>query len=134
MRSTVGVVAGLLLLSSAVCAQQPQAAQGARGGGRGARPAPSARIITFEARPSSIKPGESTQLVWATENPAGLTIEPGIGAVTPRGSKQLKPAATTTYTLTMRGPNDTPVTSSITVTVAGTTPVAAGSAANVTAV
>jgi hypothetical protein len=47
----------------------------------------------------------------------------------PRGSRQLKPAATTTYTLTMRGPNDTSVTSTVTVTVAGTTPVAASTAA-----
>jgi hypothetical protein len=68
-------------------------------------------------------------LTWATENPAGLTIEPGIGPVVPRGSRQLKPAATTTYTLTMRGPNDTSVTSTVTVTVAGTTPVAASTAA-----
>jgi hypothetical protein len=80
--------------------------------------------VSFEARPSSIRPGESFLLVWQTENPAGLTIEPDLGPVTPRGSKQLKPAATTTYTLTMRGPNNTPVTSTVTVTVAGTSPVA----------
>jgi hypothetical protein len=36
----------------------------------------------------------------------------------------VKPAATTTYTLTMRGPNDAPITGSATVTVAGTVPVA----------
>jgi hypothetical protein len=68
--------------------------------------------------------------VWSTENPAGLTIEPDIGPVTPRGSKQLKPSATTTYTLSMRGPNNTPITSTVTVTVAGTTPVAAGSSSD----
>jgi hypothetical protein len=113
---------------AAMWAQQPQgdpaapAAQAGRGraGGRGAGPPP--RIITFEARPSSIKPGEAVLLVWATENPSGPAIEPGVGPVIPRGSKQLKPAATTTYTLTMRGPNDTTVTRSVTVTVAGTTP------------
>src|SRR5207244_1962142 len=59
---------------------------------------------------------------------------PGIGPVTPRGSKQLKPASTTTYTLTMRGPNNTPITSSVTVSVAGSTPGAAGSSTDQTAV
>ena len=121
---------GIVLASVAVWTQTPQdapAAQGggARGGGRGGRAAgPPARIMSFEARPSSIDPGESVLLVWSTENPAGPVIEPGVGPVTPRGSRQVKPASTTTYTLTMRGPNDTVVTRSVTVTVAGTTPVA----------
>jgi hypothetical protein len=79
--------------------------------------------VTFEARPASIKPGESTQLIWHTENPAAPAIEPGVGRVTPRGSVRVTPAATTTYTLTMGS-----VTSAVTVTVAGT-PVAAAAAA-----
>jgi hypothetical protein len=89
--------------------------------------------MTFEARPASIKPGESVVLVWSTENPAGPAIEPGLGPVNPRGSRTLTPAATTTYTLTMRGPNDTVVTQSVTVTVAGTVPVAASSSAGTVA-
>jgi hypothetical protein len=93
-----------------------------------ARPQPAPRVVSFEARPASIKPGEAAQLVWSTENPAGLTIDPDIGPVTPRGSRQIKPSATTTYTLSMRGPNNTPITSTVTVTVAGTTPRAASSA------
>ena len=97
--------------------------------GRGnARPQPAPRVVSFEAKPASIKPGETTQLVWSTENPTGLTIEPGVGPVTPRGSRQIKPAATTTYTLSMRGPNNTPITSTVTVMVAGTTAVSAASA------
>ena len=124
------LVLAFSLLCSSVWAQEPPAAQGARGGRGNARPAPPARIIVFEARPTSIKPGESTLLVWHTENPSGLTIEPDIGAVIPRGSKQLKPAATTTYSLTLRGPNNTLLTSAVTVTVAGTKPVAAAVAAD----
>jgi hypothetical protein len=59
-------------------------------------------------------------LVWQTENPSGVTIDPGIGAVTARGSRQVTPTVTTTYTLTMKGgPSRTVV-----VTVAGTTPAA----------
>ena len=92
--------------------------------GRGAQTAPP-RIVAFEARPNSIRPGESTVLVWRTENPSGITIEPGIGPVTARGTKQVTPTATTTYTLTIRGGPS----SSVTVTVAGTTPIPAPAAA-----
>ena len=125
--------AALALAFAPLLAQAPQAPPAAppaaapqaagRGGGRG--PAPTPRILSFEVRPASIKPGEAATLVWSVENPGGPAIEPGIGPIVPRGSRQVKPAATTTYTLTMRGPNDTAVTKSVTVTVAGTTPVAA---------
>jgi hypothetical protein len=57
-----------------------------------------------------------------------LTIDPDLGSVTPRGSRQIRPAATTTYALSMRGPNNTPITSTVTVTVAGTIPRGASSA------
>ena len=49
--------------------------------------------------------------------------------MTPRGSRQLTPTATTTYTLTVRGPNNQVLTKAVTVTVAGTTPVARADAA-----
>jgi len=80
-----------------------------------------ARIVSFTAEPASIKAGQSVTLVWYTENPTGVTIDPEPGRVTPRGSRQLTPAATTTYTLTARGPNNQVLTKTVTVTVAGTT-------------
>jgi len=83
-----------------------------------------ARIVDFTVQPASIKPGQSVILVWHTENPTGVTIDPEPGRVMPRGSRQLKPSATTTYTLTARGPNNQVLTKTVTVTVAGTTPVA----------
>jgi hypothetical protein len=88
-----------------------------------------ARIVSFAAEPASIRPGQSFSLVWHTENPAGVTIDPEPGRVTPRGSRQIRPAATTTYTLTVRGPNNQLLTRSVTVNVAGTVPVAAGATA-----
>jgi hypothetical protein len=84
-----------------------------------------ARIVDFTAQPASIKPGQSFTLIWHTENPAGVTIDPEPGRVMPRGSRQLKPSATTTYTLTARGPNNQVLTKTVTVTVEGTTPAAA---------
>ena len=42
-----------------------------------------ARIMEFKAEPASIKPGESTTLTWAVENPRSTTIEPAIGRAMP---------------------------------------------------
>ena len=103
----------VLVLSSPVVAQ--------RAGG------PPPRIVSFEAKPASVKPGQPVLLVWATENPAGVTIEPATGAVTPRGSRPVTPSATTTYTLTMKGGP----TRSVVVTVEGSAPAAAGGATTI---
>src|ERR1700752_913847 len=83
-----------------------------------------ARIMSFTAEPLSIKPGESVTLKWAVENPRTTTIEPAVGRAVPSGELKLTPAATTTYTLTVTGVNGT-LTKTVTVTVAGTQPVAA---------
>src|SRR5262245_5754821 len=90
-------------------------------GGRGAQPGLEPRIVTFEAKPATVKAGQPVLLVWQTENPRGIAIEPGIGAVTPRGSKQIRPTTTTTYTLAMKGGP----TRTVTVTVEGSSPRAA---------
>jgi len=87
-----------------------------------------ARIISFTAQPATLKPGQSAMLQWDTENPRSVTIEPGVGVVTARGSRQLTPKATTTYTLTVQGPNNQVLTKDVTVTIPGTRPVDAKSA------
>ena len=79
-------------------------------------------VVLFEARPPTVRPGQPALLVWQTENPSGVSIEPEVGAVTPRGSKQVTPKATTRYTLTMKGGP----TRTVTVTVEGTTPALPG--------
>lgn len=81
-----------------------------------------ARIMEFKVEPESIQPGQSVVLSWSTEDPVGITLEPGPGRVVPRGSLQLTPKATTTYTLTVTGPNDQKLTRTVTVNVAGTKP------------
>lgn len=83
------------------------------------RVAPPARIMDFKAEPETIRPGESVMLTWAAENPSGVTIDPDLGRVTARGSRQVSPAATTTYTLTVRGPANSVLTRTVTVNVAG---------------
>lgn len=88
-----------------------------------------ARILSFTAEPASLKPGQSTTLKWATENQSSATLDPGVGTVVARGSRQVSPTATTTYTLTVHGPKDQVITRDVTVTVAGTTPATAKTAA-----
>jgi hypothetical protein len=86
------------------------------------RMAPLPRIMDFKAQPPSIKPGESAILIWATENPDSLTIDPAPGRVTARGSTRVSPKATTTYTLTVRGAGNATIVREVTVTVAGSPP------------
>jgi peptidoglycan-associated lipoprotein len=73
-------------------------------------------IASFAAEPSTIERGQSSTLRWATENATDVSIDPGIGAVSASGTRQVYPSDTTTYTLTARGPGGT-ATSSATVTV-----------------
>src|SRR5262245_32552237 len=101
------VLFSLVLASAVLAGQQAPAPTG-----RGAAIEP--RILTFEARPATIRPGESTQLVWQTEATRGLTIDPDVGAVAVRGSKDVAPTKTTTYTLRAGAASKT-----VTVTVAG---------------
>jgi hypothetical protein len=84
-----------------------------------------ARIMDFKAEPASIQPGQKVTLTWSTENPSGVNIDPDLGRVIPRGAMQVSPARTTTYTLTVRGPNNQVLTRALTVNVAGTSPDAA---------
>ena len=117
----------VVLVSSILIAQAPPQPQGAgaQGGrGRGAQPGLEPRIVTFEAKPATVRAGQPVLLVWHVENPAGLAIEPGIGAVTPRGSRQVTPSATTAYTLTAKGGPSR----SVVVTVEGTVPASASPA------
>jgi uncharacterized protein YndB with AHSA1/START domain len=104
------------------------APQAGRGGGRGGgRAAIIPRILRFEAMPTSIRPGQSVVLTWATEA-ATPTIDNGVGEVPPRGNVKLTPQVTTTYTMTAGG-----LTRAVTVTVAGTRAAPAATAATTAA-
>src|SRR5215831_7813704 len=69
-----------------------------------------ARIVRFTAQPETSKAAQPVRLEWLVENPIGVSIEPGIGAVLARGAKEVNPRQTTTYVLTVRGPRDQIVT------------------------
>ena len=120
MRLTLITSISILMSISFAVAQAPPAAAPPKP----QRVQPPARISDFRAQPATIQPGQSATLIWATENPNGITISPEIGRVIPRGSRQVTPKATTTYTLTVTGPNNTVLTKEVTVTVPGTTAIA----------
>lgn len=83
------------------------------------RVAPPARIASFKVQPESVEAGQPALLVWSTENPNSVAITPDVGRVAARGSRQVHPTATTTYVMTVTGPNNTSLTQSVTVTVSG---------------
>ena len=133
----VGAVALAVLLaaSGTAFAQPPAPAQGPAPAGRGrGAPPPETRIVSFEARPATLRPGESAVLSWVIENPPSATgfggfgtIDQGVGRVIPRGTIRVTPKATTTYTLTAGA-----VTKTVMVTIPGTTPVTGTGASTAT--
>ncbi len=84
----------------------------------------SSQVVRFDATPSSITAGQSSQLTWIVQGATSVSINNGIGNVAATGSTTVTPAATTTYTLTAVGPSGN-VTATTTVTV---TPAAAAPA------
>jgi hypothetical protein len=78
-------------------------------------PKPTAQI---DAQPSAILSGQTSTLVWQTQNATSILIENGSGSesVASSGSKQVSPDKTTTYTLMARGASES-VKSQATITV-----------------
>lgn len=75
-------------------------------------------IVTLSASPTTIGRGRSSNLTWTTQYATSLTIDQGIGAVSPvsSGSRSVAPIMSTTYTATAIGPGGTR-TATVTITV-----------------
>jgi len=83
-------------------------------------PPPSKPVInSFTAEPTSIEQNQSATLRWSVSNATDINIDQGVGAVQSEGTHAVQPNATTTYTLSARGPGGT---DSRSVTVEVTTP------------
>jgi outer membrane protein OmpA-like peptidoglycan-associated protein len=65
--------------------------------------APPAPAVSFSAAPASVKQDECATLTWSSTNASSVSIEPGVGKVDPNGSKQVCPASTTQYTISVAG-------------------------------
>lgn len=83
---------------------------------------PKAGVLSFTANPTAIQPGQSVTLTWAVVNADRISIDPAIGIVTTRGSLDVMPKQTTTYTISALGRGGADK-KSVTVTVAGTSAV-----------
>jgi hypothetical protein len=71
-------------------------------------PAPPKPVISaFTASPALIERGQSSTLRWSVENATSVTIQPSVGTAQPSGNRQVYPNASTTYTLTAKGPGGT---------------------------
>lgn len=66
-------------------------------------PPPAAPSASITASPDTISSGQSTTLNWQTTNATDVSIDNGVGAVDPNGSKQVSPTESVTYTLTAKG-------------------------------
>ena len=69
-------------------------------------PPPAAPTATLTANPTAVDKGQPVTLTWETTNATDVSIE-GLGALQPNGSQQVKPAESTTYTLTAKGAGGT---------------------------
>ncbi|MGD9044407.1 MAG: Ig-like domain-containing protein [Desulfobacterales bacterium] len=90
---------------------------------QGEVPSVEPEIKSFTAAPTAIKRGESATLTWQTAYADSCKIEPGVGTVDPNGSVSVAPTNTTIYTLTAEGTSG-PVTTTVTVTIENSAPVA----------
>jgi hypothetical protein len=109
----------VIALAPLAAAQQAPAQRPSRDG----FPAgPAAQVLSFTADPSSIQPGQLVTLKWAVVDSDRIAIDHGIGIVSAHDSRAVTPTATTTYTLSAHGYQNTgDDTRAVTVTVAGTT-------------
>lgn len=76
------------------------------------------RIVSFSGTPTSINPGDSSQLCWVVENATTITIAPGVGTQNNSACVTVTPTTTTTYVLTGRNGNGVS-TAQTTITVGG---------------
>jgi peptidoglycan-associated lipoprotein len=61
-------------------------------------------INSFTAEPSTVEAGQSSTLRWSITGATDMNIDHGVGAVQSTGMRQVFPRASTSYTLTVRGP------------------------------
>ena len=58
-------------------------------------------IITFNVEPTTIEQGKYANLTWTVTGATSISIDNGIGNVTPTGNLIIHPTQTTTYVLTV---------------------------------
>src|SRR5215467_13753245 len=67
-------------------------------------PPPASPSVALNASPASAEAGQPVTLTWSSTNATSITLEPTVGRVAPQGSTTVRPAESTTYTLSATGP------------------------------
>jgi peptidoglycan-associated lipoprotein len=120
------VFAAALLISAGACKKKAPAAAAPPPPAPKAEPAPppppppapaAPRITAFTAEPANIERGQAATLSWSVANATDIAINQNLGAVQANGTRQVFPAASTTYTLTARNAGGAMDTRSVTVNV-----------------
>jgi peptidoglycan-associated lipoprotein len=128
---SAAVFGALLLTAAEGCSKKapiaaalppaPAAPRDTTGGESGPVSGLAPRIDSFTANPSSILPGESSNLTWSVANATDIVIDQNVGTVAANGNRQVFPTSTTTFNLTARGPGGM-AARAVTVTVTGPPP------------
>lgn len=79
-------------------------------------------ILAFSVEPTTIEPGQSATLRWNVSGATSISIDQGIGHVSPTDTHTVTPRESTTYTLTAVGPSGGQSTATATVTVTSAAP------------
>lgn len=66
-------------------------------------PAPPTPAADLTVAPGAIVKGEAAMLTWSSQNAGNCEIQPGIGMVQPQGTVTVRPADSTSYSLTCSG-------------------------------
>lgn len=66
-------------------------------------PLPAAPTVSITAAPASIEQGKCTTLTWTSANASSASIDPGLGSVSPSGSREVCPPSTTQYSIAATG-------------------------------
>lgn len=72
-----------------------------------APPAAKPNIAYFSAEPTTVTVGQPSSLRWSVTDATSVSIDNGIGEVSPNGRRGVYPTATTTYHLLATGPGGT---------------------------
>jgi len=65
---------------------------------------PASPSVALSAAPASAQAGQPVTLTWSSTNATSITLEPSVGPIAPQGSMKVRPAQSTTYTVSAMGP------------------------------
>jgi peptidoglycan-associated lipoprotein len=116
-RRVSGALAVVMLVTLTAC-HKKKVAQATPPPPPPAAPAVEKPVVNFfNAEPTTVDKGQGSSLRWSVTNATGITIDQGIGQVSPNGRRTVYPADTTTYTLSAADSQGGSTTATVTVTI-----------------